>query len=128
MYKIRYSIDDENKGQVLGLYLTQEAAQHEADFLMCEIDEDGNPYLSPIDYHVEEIDQHDFQVRHQGIVMRCRKCHGEINNDPFPLFSDLKKLVWGWVIDPEDSTHDAGCKSLLLNHIPLPLDDSDVEV
>jgi len=60
-------------------------------------------------------------------VIRCRHCHGELNQDPFPLFSDLKRLIWDLVIDPEDFKHDAGCMSILLNHIPLPPDDPEIE-
>ena len=134
MYTITYSIDSGKRvqyscavnGKMYGrVYISKAAAQHDAEFLACEIDEDGSPYVSPIDFHVEEIEQHDFEARRQGIVIRCHKCHGKLNHDPFPLFSDLKKLTWDWSIDPEDFTHDAGCESVLLKHIPLPPDDPD---
>ena len=127
MYKITYSIDGESKGQVLGLYMVKEAAQHNANFLPMAIDEDGNPYSLPIDPKVEEATLHDFARPHQGIVIRCQKCNGEINDKilPFPLLSNLASLTWQWVIDPDDFAHDAGCEFVIFGRIPLPPDDPD---
>ncbi len=126
MYKIMYSdgaikeqcsivIQGKRYGKV---YLSEAAAQHAKYDLSYMVDDDGTCYESPLDYAVEKVDQQDFEARPQCIVIRCRKCHGELNDDPIPLFSNLKKLTWDLVIDPDGFTHDAGCESLLLRHIP----------